>query len=202
MNNKQKFQEIKKELDKNLDSISWKRKKYLLKELYKISNFYYFLYYFFITISFFMIIGFIFFILSYEEFTHFISNESIRLFSTLLFSIFILYLFIFLFKKSKDNSFILESKIIKNRLLDNLNKEEDNFYNKLDNNYEAFSQYLYINLVRSHFLPADMSYFFREDLKNFIKRYRFGEDLESVKKYNDESHAATRYANLKNSNSS
>ncbi len=205
MNNTQKFQEIKNEITQNWFELTYVKKKELLEKFEKIRIFSPSFYRIFL-ISLILLFGFIFFVLyslSNEYPIRFKNLSTLDICSIfILFSVFATSFIIINFFLSKAKIFEKEHgvdyKVIKNMLLSNIKELEENFYNKLDAEAcESLSNKIYRSLIKNYSLPEDMTSIFVKDIKNFMKKYRF-EDNDPLNKDKDESHAATRYANLEN----
>lgn len=205
MKNIIKFQSIENEIDKDWSKMTWTRKKELLKEIKKIRiikpSFYYIL-----TAITILLFCFAVYVLNSNFNSYKIGIKDLSSLSKLVilalffsfFAIFFVLLFIFLNKaKFFQDRYGKRFKGIENKLFESITEEEGQFYEKLDANSDSFSNQIQQNLTRWHFLPKDMSLLFAKDLKNFLEKYRF-EDNDPLKKEQDESHAAIRYANSKN----
>lgn len=204
MKNIIKFQSIENEIDKDWSKMTWTRKKELLKEIKKIRiikpSFYYILTAITILLFWFAMYALNFIFNSYKIEIKDLSslNKLVILALFSFFAIFLVLLFIFLNKaKFFQDRYGKRFKGIENKLFESITEEEGQFYEKLDANSDSFSNQIQQNLTRWHFLPKDMSLLFTKDLKNFLERYRF-EDNDPLKKEQDESHAAIRYANSRN----
>ncbi len=198
-----KYRSIKSQVDGNWSQLTWEKKCSLLKELKDLRiirpSFYYILITITILLFCFTVYALNFIFNKYKIELKDLSNLSIlgllALFS--LFGMLLVFLCISLYKAKSFEEHHGESfRALKNKLINNIDEEKEEFYQTLDFISPVLLENIFKSLTEENKLLKDMSSVFIKDMKYFINQYRFQDEFHTPVIIKDESNASVRYNNV------